>query len=435
MTAAHAAMIVAVAVVAFYALVLTMMLRREPPLCVLAVCMTAMAALGLRLVWPQDFPPGYGVDETVMGNLCQIRDSPNARALLGATGAAPALLYVVFGAQWIDIIGVWGAVRLYSICSSVLACVGFFAVSRRLGMSLAAAWVAAALMAVMPWALLYGRTAEGGQLLWHQSIALWAIAGLVFAQGGRVEAAIAALALMLLIQDYYCGRALLYCAVLSLPFAATHQQRALLLMAVAIAWGGGLYAASVCGGGDGCTVHAWSGLWFSPSTYNWSVNPFSYRLPHVFGSLAALGHAADYCESVPAIGVHPRWFLGLAGGGVLTLAGRQGMRQGMWLVALFLAGLLPAIFGYSHAIDNYVSTHRMLMAYPVIVLAAASALEIVPWYARHVTALVLVCVVMAWAVPAYFTAPLEREYNLRMEGGEVCGVKYNHGSAPVRGNP
>ena len=232
-TALCAAILAALILIA-YGLVLWRMCAWETGATLGALAIVVVAAAWVR------FCPGapirYAPDDecSIFALALQLYSTPDPRVLLGDTGGPPALLYIVFGAQWFPWIGT-AALRGYSSVCGVLACIGTFAVCRALHMRRLPAWIAAAAQALLPWAIFYGRTMQGGEFFWHSSIVLW---GLAIALTGRWRPAVAAGAvafgLWLLLYDYYAGRAMPYMVLASVPWLPRTARRAI-VSAVAVA--------------------------------------------------------------------------------------------------------------------------------------------------------------------------------------------------------
>jgi len=105
--------------------------------------------------------------------------------------------------------------------------------------------------------------------------------------------------------------------------------------------------------------------------------------------------AQDNLFTQRAAAVHPVFLLVLAGLGVVV-----GMRRGLFLLAGFAAGVLPGIVS---AVVQ-VSTHRTMMAFPFIALAAACALNVVPWRGLRAAAVASVLLITTvWSIAFYFS--------------------------------
>ena len=100
-------------------------------------------------------------------------------------------------------------------------------------------------------------------------------------------------------------------------------------------------------------------------------------------------------NTVCAAAVHPIFVLLLAGVGLFT-----GLRRGLFLLAGFCAGILPGVVSNSAGI----STHRILMAYVFIALAAGAALDLLPRQRLRLAAmLALLLVAGVWSARYFFS--------------------------------
>ena len=137
----------------------------EPTRVVLAIVALTLVAFGLRVVFPHAFPWGLHEDEesTVVAAFVKYCTS-NPWGLLPNNLQSP-LFAITIGPLY-PIVGMWWATRAYSILASTFALPIAYGISRLLGLSRAAAWgVVLPSLAALPWALLYGRSGIGGELI------------------------------------------------------------------------------------------------------------------------------------------------------------------------------------------------------------------------------------------------------------------------------
>src|SRR6185295_8816039 len=92
------------------------------------------------------------------------------------------------------------AIRGLSFLGGTLAVPAAFAAARSLGVRRAASLAAAGFVAVLPWALFYGRVHQSGELVFHTLLLAACLARFLRAQGGWQEILIGGLALTLLLQ-------------------------------------------------------------------------------------------------------------------------------------------------------------------------------------------------------------------------------------------
>ena len=176
-------------------------------------------SLALRLVLTDSYPVGLNGDEPK--NLsCTVQAVGRGEYLGESCNGPPYLLSAVFAAPLVPLTGPnrW-AMRSYSMLLSVLATAAAFAVARAMGLRATAGLVAGGLVAVLPWALYYGRISLGGELIFHQLLLLAALARLIWPEAiarrtappgvelppvdaGWREALLAGFALAMLLWDY-----------------------------------------------------------------------------------------------------------------------------------------------------------------------------------------------------------------------------------------
>ena len=195
-----------------------------------------VSAIALRVIYAYDYPPGIHVDEMV--HLVQAWQRFTGRVPLFSVenrgaGMPMALYAIVQGTLW-QLVPAWWAIRLFGIVGGVLSVVGVFATARAMGRTTEGALLAAGCVSVLPWALVYGRSSMGGEIVWHECIATWALARCIWRSGGWRDAACIALALSLLLYDYFAGRALIWFVVVTVPLLRG-RQRWLVAAAVLVA--------------------------------------------------------------------------------------------------------------------------------------------------------------------------------------------------------
>jgi hypothetical protein len=344
-----------------YAASLWWLLRRESTYLRVAVLVLCSWCVSLRLVYTTDFPTGLNEDE-VKTLAHAVRDLRQGE-VLGRGVEAPLLLNVLFQAQLVPIVGGsrW-AIRTYPIVASVLATAVAVSVGRALLLQVAPSLAVGALIAVLPWALLYGRIGFGGELMFHQMLLLAALARLVFADGGWPEVGIGSLGLCLLVYDYSAGMAMLAMPLVA-AVLANGRRRALCLAVFVFA------------------VLGWLPYLTGPLAPGW-VGELGQKLPpaaspqlwtalsgKALANLRALNAptARDGWLAIRSAGMHPPVVLVLAAIGVLT-----GFRRGLFLAVGFLVALLPSVLSEG----DKPSTHRMLMMFPFVAIAAGCALNL-----------------------------------------------------------
>jgi hypothetical protein len=369
-----------------YAASLWWLLRRERLDTVLWLAIICALSLCLRLVYTTYFPEGLNEDEpnvlvSAMGALRTGRLFGESSLLL------PVLLNALFQGQLVPLFGPtrW-AIRTYSLVTSVLATPAAFAVSRSFGLRVGSGLAAGALVAVLPPLILYGRVHIGGELVFHELLLLAALARIVWRNGKWPEISMGAFALCLLLYDYWAGLAMLGMPLVAAVLARGRQRLwCVLVLALALA---------------GFTLH-WPNAMTSNSKELLSAeivaHPVQELTARTLWAAEALVWpvASNSWLTISAGAVSPPAILALAVLGIVL----SPPRRGLFLLAGFLGGLVPTVFGAGPP-----STHRMIMAYVFIPLAAVCPLEWLRW--RHlrlaVTALV-VALISFQSVRMYFS--------------------------------
>ncbi len=366
------------------------LLRRESAATLAAIIGLCGICLALRVVESGRFPAGLNHDE-VKNLSCSVPALERGELFSESCNGPPFLLSVLFEAPLVPLLGPgrW-TIRTYSLVTSVLSVPAAFALARALGLGAAASLAVGGLIAVLPWSIFYGRISLGGELLFHELLLLTALARLVWAGGGLVEVAIGMLGLSLLLYDYFSGR-----AMVGMPLVATvlarGWRRAACLAIVALAllsWIPHLR-----------TGPAYAKIGFSKSGMHqdFEERPLHALKNRTLATLRTLRDAVgkDGLFTIPGISMHPWMVFALASVGALT-----GIRRGLFLLAGFISGILPAVLSYGDA----PSGHRMMMAFPFIALAAGCAFDLIPgrrWGA--VVAAATVLVVGVKSVQLYFS--------------------------------
>lgn len=376
-----------------YAAALRWLLRGEDRRVLLALAALTALALGLRLLWMHDYPSGWNEDEpkALWSAILYLRGG----RLLGEDATdVPALLGILFEAQIAEILGPtrW-AIRGYSLFCSVLAVPAGFAAARSLGMRPTAGLVAAALLAVLPWSLFYGRVHQSGEMVFHELLLVNALARFLRRRGGLAELGIGALGLCLLFYAYFSGRALLGLTLLTAVLAPGVRSRALCLGVALLALAGWTPYALWSG-----SRHVLVGLSAQRTQVGLADAPTATLAAKTVQALHALVEPVAYDQwlTVSTAAMHP--MLVLAAALIGSIAG--GTRRALFLWAGFLGGLAPAVLGDS----PLPSARRMLMAMPFVALAAAGAFD---WSRaprlRNGLAAAFVAIVAAQSVSFYFS--------------------------------
>jgi len=377
------------AIVVAYVAALWRFLRHESWATWLALSGICAMSLALRVVYTTDFPSGFSEDEP---HLLGCASEALRRGSLfgeGCTGF-PELLDVLFQAQLIPLIGPgrW-AIRSYSLFTSVLATLATFAVARGMQARTSAGLLTAGLVAVLPWSLLYGRIYLGGELIFHQLLLLAALTHLIWRRGALGDVGIGALGLTLLLYDYFAGRAMLGMPIWA-AMLARGRQRFLCLAVLGLAlvgWAPHLaqrppYLVKV-------VVEQQH-----PDLVSRPLDTFrSKGIAVLEAFVRPVG--VDGFFAVKAGALHPWPLLALA-----VLGSFTGLRRFLFLWGGFLAGILPSILS-----GQLANSHRMMMAFPFVAIAAGCTLDLIPWRAwRSATAAAVVLLAGTWSVSLYFSS-------------------------------
>lgn len=374
------------------------LLRREQPLTFIALALLCGLSLALRVVLTGGYPWGLFEDEPkFLGCALQALD---ARAFAGESCIhIPYLLTALFEAQLVPLVGAnrW-AIRSYSMMTSVLATPAAFAAARSMRLRVAPALAVGGLVAVLPWSIFYGRVALGGELIFHQALLVAGLARLIWMLGSAVEALIAGGGLCLLLWDYWAGRAMMAMPPVA-AVLATGWRRLWCLAVIVVALIGwyphlrtGPLDAHVGLSLQGARGAPLAGA-FHPGFATAPLDTFIARSERTLRTLSE-PIADEAVFTMRSVAWHPQALLVLAALGVLS-----GVRRGLFLLAGFVAGVLPGILSGTFGI----SAHRIMMSYLFIALGAGSAVN-VPWrWLRRPAATILFAAVAAWSIPLYFS--------------------------------
>ena len=410
----------ALAIVAASAVALWWLLRAESTTTLLLLALLASAALTVRLVYTTDFPRGLNEDEPKV--LYAAGMAVRRGTLLAESNiSVPILMHALFQGQLVPLLGAgrW-AIRSYSLVGGVLCVPAAFAAARALQLAVAPSLAAAGLVAVLPWALFYSRVMQGAELTFQQLLLVAALARLVFTPGGPVgrwrrapageaetvapdgphapaaadpvgwrEWALGSFALAWLLYGYWCTR-----AMVGMPFVAAllaRGRRRLWCLAVVLL---PLLAYAPYLVANRHSMFVAQGV--NP-TYYAGFGGAERLVQRTLDGLAAFVWPVgeDGWLTIRSAALHPPLLLLLAACGALSER-----RRAVFLVAGFLGGLAPAVLAWGPP-----STHRMLMAFPFIALAAGCALDdLLVWRRAQVLASAALVVAVAWyGIGLYFS--------------------------------
>ncbi|GIW43775.1 MAG: hypothetical protein KatS3mg077_1057 [Candidatus Binatia bacterium] len=341
-----------------YAWALHLVVRGERYLVRTALFLLFVSALVLRFAAGRDYPPGMNEDEPKV-LACALDALKDKRLHREGCSGIPILLNVLFQAQLVPILGPnRESMRFYPAVSGALSVIAVYGLARALRFTVSSALVSAALVTFLPWSLYYGRISFGAELTFHQLLLLWALARIVFANGGGREVIVAAFGQTLLFYDYFAGRLFFPFCVVAL-LLARGWRRLLVCVAAFLA------------------VAAWLPYLLSEPQHLWAPRGQRPNLEialvwegvrAVFRSLV-WPMAADGWITVRAAAVHPVVVLAAAAVGAVAVLRQP--RIAAFLLGGFLLGIGPAV-------GTFPSAHRMIMAFPFVSLLAAYGLSQLP---------------------------------------------------------
>ncbi len=385
-----AAPLITAAILAGYAVSLWWLLRGEPRPALLALIVICSLSLTLRLAFTGDYPAGLHDDEPkILGSVIpQLRRS---ELFAEDSTGLPVLMTAIFQAQLVPLLGPgrW-AIRTYSLVTGVLASPVAYAAARGIGLTVGSSLAAGAFLAVLPWSIFWGRVSMGGELPFHQLLLIAALARLIWRRGRFAEVGVGGLGLAGLLYDYLAGRVMLGLPILAAGLASGWRRRllclAVLLLALA-AW------YPYIGSGPRHGIHSGTDL-IDPG---YAQRPVATVLAKLGGVAAALvSPAATHGALTIASGaMHPPLILALA-----LIGSLYPFRRALFLWGGFLGGLVPTLL----SVGVSVSSHRMIMAYPFLLLAAASSFDLLRVARlRHLATAAAVLVIAVQSIGLYFS--------------------------------
>ncbi|HUI27939.1 MAG TPA: hypothetical protein VL403_17790 [Candidatus Kryptonia bacterium] len=382
------------------------LLRRESALVLVALLALCGVSASLRLVYTTDYPTGLDGDEAKI-----LHDAAGAlregNLFVDSQIAVPVLLTALFQAQLVPVVGPnrW-AIRTHSLVTSVLSTPAAFAVARALGLGVIPSLSVGAFVAVLPWSLFYGRISQGGELVFAQLLLLAAIARLVSERGGWPEVLMGSFGLCLLLYSYWCGRAMVGMPLVG-AILARGRRRILCLVIPALALLGWWPYLS---GHPPSAMTGFSLQAVEPAMIERPIVALDYTVKALVALVSPTG--IDYVLTLRSACMHPWPVLILAVLGVVAFT-----RRSVFLVAGFLGGLAPTVA------SSAVSSHRMLMAFPFIALAAGAAFERLGRTWQVGLTVLLVPVIGFQSVRLYFSPEFWLPGNESFEGEKTALVE------------
>jgi hypothetical protein len=393
---------IALVIITGYAASVWWLLRDQPRNTVLVIVLIAIAALAVRLAGTNDYPAGLNQDESWrLATAMRLRRDGIVFATDGTH--LPALLSIAFRAPLADVFGPtrWAS-RTYSLVLGALSPLAAFAAASALGMDVISALGASALIAVLPWAIFFSRVDCGGEMIFHQFLLIAALARIVWRGGRWFDIAIGAFGLSLLLYDYWAGRSMLALPVVASVLAAGWARGRCLAVAGIAAL---VYLPQALRVQDAMLRH------LEPHLGEGVVGVLAPKLAHALHALVA-PVAGDAYLTISAAAMHPWLVLGAALIGVLWPP-----RRGLFLLGGFAAGMAPWV------LSEGPSSHRILMAYPFVALAAASAFGWIAgprWRVATVTAFAAIVAVLSLRL--YFSADFWPDQSRRIFDWEMTDM-------------
>jgi hypothetical protein len=284
----------------------------------------------------------------------------------------------------------------------------------------------AGLVAVLPWSIFYGRIALGGELIFHQALLLAGLARLIWMGGGAADALLAGFGLCLLLWDYWAGRAMTGMPVVA-AVLATGWRRAWCLAVIPIALLG-WYPHLATGPLDAHVGFSLRPSRGAPLAGGFHTGFETAPTETLIARAKLLARtfvepvAGEAVFTMRSVAMHPPALLALAALGLLT-----GVRRGLFLLAGFVAGVIPGVVSGSFAI----TAHRIMMSYLFVTLSVGSAANILPWrWPRRGFAAVVLAAAAGWSIPLYFSGrfwPPDWQWN---ENAEVTAIAEAVAEAP-----
>jgi len=401
-----AAVLLAVLVLLAYAASLWWLLRGESRLVQVGLLALCGFALSARLLYTTDYPTGFIEDEPKM--LASATTLGRDGLLLRPSATTNAVLpYALFQAPLLPLTGPhyrW-AIRTQPLVTSILSIPVMFAVARLLGCGLPSSFAAAALIAVLPWSLFYARMMFGGEMIFHEMLLIAALAALCWGSGEALgpPIAIGGLGLCLSIYGYWAGMATLGLPFVAAVVAPTGRRRLACLAVLGLGVLGyapyalnvGIWALPV---ESACYTCQWQSPWTWLAAIRW-----------VFSTFVAPTGYDNLVFSLPTAAMHPLVVLVLAGLGVVF----GSMRQKLFLLGGFVVGISPAVA------SGHASSHRMIMCFPFLTLAAAVALHRARRFELPLS-IAVACVVAVQSLTFFFSSEFWRVPPLQIETGHTA---------------
>lgn len=371
-----------------YAYAFVWLLRDELPRTLAVLAVVLGCALALRCVWPAQYPNGWSDDEPQHFQSAQIAYASGHPVQPGTDGGVDVLTAALFAAPLAPLmpyVGKRAVIRGYAILASVLACAAGFVLARACGLCPVASLTVAALLAVLPWTIFYGRqAAEGGELTLNYLLLGTALVRLLTVpRAGVREVLLGTGALALLVYGYWAGL-----VALAWPcWAALLQRRraahCILIVVLALilsapwwrtTWQVHAVALAFAGHTPPSDRPSWA---LTPGLLD---HPVQTLLARYWFAVRSLWEplAQDFIYSRPMVALHPIIVLLTAAVGWITLRPR--------IVLLLLGGCLLGVAPGALSGLPLINWHRSLLGLPFVAIAAGASLMLVPAGPWRVTA-------------------------------------------------
>lgn len=355
--------LLSLSIVLTYIVALGRLLRSEvrSVLVLLLLLVTLASAL-----WAYDFPPLHADEGLTIE--CSAEDYEAGRLFDDNCNKLPSLIHMLFELPLVHVFGPdVVAIRAYSFLGFAASLAVTFGLIRIMGGTVVAGLWGAAILAIIPGNVFHARLYQGGELLLNQLLLLTVLATAIWRKVKPVDVWIGAVVFGLGFYTYFSSRSMTLVPLVAFVLARGWRNRAACLLVFAL--------------GFACALPLlltenelrWTGLkWFGALATEATDATQDRYWPLVLRFYDAVSSTwaptgNSHWLSTASGGMHPVIVLLLAVAGL-----SRGLRASLFLAAVFVAGLTPAVFGYGEG----TSTHRLTMAYAILPVAAALGLDL-----------------------------------------------------------
>ncbi len=356
-------LLLSLAIILTYIVALWRLLRNESHSVLLVLLLVVSLASAL---WAYDFPPLHADEGLTLE--CSADDYEAGRLFDDNCNKLPSLIHMLFELPLVHVFGPGVvAIRAYSFLGTAASLAVIFALIRIMGGTVVAGLWGAAILAIIPGNIFHARLYQGGELLLNQLLLLTVLATAIWRQVRPVDLWIGAVVCCLGFYTYFSSRSMTLVPLVAFVLARGWRNRAACLLVLALGFAGALplFLSE--------NELRWTGLkWFGALATEATDATQDRYWPLVLRFDAALSSTwaatgNSHWLSTASGGMHPVVVLLLAIGGLWS-----GLRASLFMAAVLVAGLTPAVFGYGEG----TSTHRLTLAYAILPVAAALGLDL-----------------------------------------------------------